>query len=104
MRTVPRLIPLTLAASLLSCQDGQSPTSTDPSSPSETKPLAEVTRTRFFHDAGFIHTIPESNVTFTIGIVTPLSDLAFCGGSVEEFESDLRGTNQVVTTPRAPST
>jgi len=101
MRTVLPLGPLTLAASLLGCQDGNGPNN-DPSPTSVGSPSAEVSRTRFFHDGGFLHTIPESNVTFTIGIVTPIADLAFCGGSVEEFESDIRGINQVVGTPPGP--
>jgi hypothetical protein len=101
MRTLLPVGPLTLAASLLGCQDGNGPNN-DPSPTSVGRPSAEVFRTRFFHDAAFIHTIPENNVTFTIGLVTPIADLTICGGSVEEFESDLRGTNQVVVTPPGP--
>ena len=101
MRTVLPLAPLTFAVLLLSCQDETGPNN-DPDLPSVSKPSAGVSRTRFFHDAAFIHTIPESNVTFTIGLVTPLADLDICGGSAEVFESDLRGHNQVVSTPPGP--
>jgi hypothetical protein len=101
MRTVPSLAPLTLAVLLLGCQDEAGPgDDVTPSSPG--KPVAEVFRTRFFHDAAFIHTIPESNVTFTIGLVTPLAELDICGGPAGVFESDLRGRNQIVTTPPGP--
>lgn len=98
MRTALPLVPLTLSALLLSCQDGNGP-SADPSPPSVGKPLAEVFRTRFFHDGVFIHTGP--GFTFTIGLVTPIADLTECGGS-EEFVSDVRATNQVVVTPAGP--
>lgn len=98
MRTVLHLAPLTLAVLLLSCQDGNGPNS-DPSPPSVGKPLAEVFRTRFFHDGVFIHTGP--GFTFTIGLVTPVADLTECGGSVE-FVSDVIATNQVVVTPAGP--
>lgn len=98
MRTVQPLVPLTLAVLLLSCQDGNGP-NTDPSPPSPGKPLAEVVRTRFFHDGVFIHTGP--GFTFTIGLVTPVADLTECGGSVE-FVSDVIATNQVVVTPPGP--
>jgi hypothetical protein len=64
-------------------------------------PSAEVFRTFFFHDGAFFHIIPEHNVTFTIGQVTPMGDLTDCGGS-EQFESDVRSFNQVVETPSGP--
>ena len=64
-------------------------------------PSADVFRTQFFHDGAFVHIIPEHNVTFTIGEVTPIADQIACGGT-EEFESDVRATSQVVETPAGP--
>jgi hypothetical protein len=64
-------------------------------------PSAEVFRTFFFHDGAFFHIIPDHNVTFTIGQVTPMGDLTDCGGT-EQFESDVRSFNQVVETTSGP--
>jgi hypothetical protein len=99
MRTARPVVPLTLAVFLLSCQDSNGP-NTDLSSVSSEQPLAaEVFRTRF--DDGFLlHFTPE--VTFTVGLVSPLADLPECGGTGENFESDMRGFDQVVVTPPGP--
>ena len=57
-----------------------------------------VDRTRF-SDGALVHITPE--VTFTVGLVTPLEDLPECGGT-GEFESDMRGFDQIVSTPPGP--
>jgi len=58
-----------------------------------------VFRTRF--DDGFlVHITPE--VTFTVGLVSPLADLSECGGTDGNYENDIRGFDQVVVTPPGP--
>jgi len=61
---------------------------------------AEVFRFRFFQDGFLLHITPE--VTFTVGLASPLEDLPECGGTGENFESDIRGFDQVVFTPPGP--
>jgi hypothetical protein len=99
MRALRTVIPLAFTSLLLSCQDGNGP-STEPTAPPPV-PSADVFRTRFFHDGVFVHTIPDHNVTFTIGLITPIGDITECGGS-GEFVSDIIATNQVVVTPAGP--
>ena len=99
MHPARRVVPLTLTAFVLGCQDGNGPTTTE-IAPSGRQPLAsEVFRTRF-DDGALVHITPE--VTFTVGLVTPLEDLVECGGTEEFFESDVRGFDQVVVTPPGP--
>jgi hypothetical protein len=101
MRPLRTVVPLVLAVMLLSCQDGNGP-NPERLAPFASPPLADVIRTRFFHDGFFVHTIPEHSVTFTIGLVDPLSDLPECGGSGAEVATDVRATDQIVTTPAGP--
>jgi hypothetical protein len=64
-------------------------------------PSAEVFRDQFFHDAALVHIIPEHNLTFTVGLITPIGDLLECGGT-EEFLSDVVTRIQHVETPQGP--
>jgi hypothetical protein len=64
-------------------------------------PSAEVFRTQFFHDGNLVHIMPDHNLTFTVGEVTPIGDQLFCGGT-EEYVSDVQAFSQVVETPRGP--
>ncbi len=98
MHTGRPVVPLMLAVFLLSCQDSNAPT-TDLSSVSPDQPLAsEVFRTRF-SDGFLVHITPE--VTFTVGVVSPLAELPECGGS-GDLEFDMKGFDQVVLTPPGP--
>jgi hypothetical protein len=64
-------------------------------------PSAEVFRTVFFNENNLVHIIPEYNLTFTVGEVTPLADQLFCGGT-EEYVSDVQARIQSVETPKGP--
>jgi hypothetical protein len=98
MHPARRVVPITLAVFVLGCQDGNGPTTAE-SAPLAAQPLAaEVFRTRF--DEGFlVHFTPE--VTFTVGIVSPLENLPECGGT-GDVEFDMRGFDQIVLTPPGP--
>jgi hypothetical protein len=99
MQPARRVVPLTLAVFVLGCQDGNGPTTAE-SAPVAGQPLAaQVDRTRFFEDGFLVHITPE--VTFTVGLVSPLEDLPECGGT-GLIESDIRGFDQVVVTPPGP--
>ena len=99
MLTARHIAPLTLAVLLLSCQDGNGPNPESAGHPA-ILPSAEVFRVRFFHDGFLLHFTPE--VTFTVGLVSPLEDLPECGGTGEIVETDIRGFDQVVVTPPGP--
>jgi hypothetical protein len=60
---------------------------------------AAVFRTSF-SDGFLVHITPE--VTFTVGLVSPLGDLPECGGTGENIEGDIRGFDQIVVTPPGP--
>ncbi len=100
MHPARRVVPLTLAVFVLGCQDGNGPTPAE-SAPVAGHPLAAqiVDRGRI-DDGTLVHFTPE--VTFTVGLVTPIEDLAECGGTVEVFESDVRGFDQKIFTPPGP--
>jgi hypothetical protein len=102
MHPARRVVPLTLAVFVLGCQDGNGPTTAE-SAPLAGQPLAAqiVDRTRFSPGDGFlVHITPE--VTFTVGLVGPVSALPECGGTGEIVESDIRGFDQIVFTPPGP--
>jgi hypothetical protein len=99
MHRARRAVPLTLAVFVLGCQEGNGPTPPE-SAPSGGQSLAaEVVRTRFT-DGFLVHITPE--VTFTVGLVDPLTALPECGGTGEIVESDMRGFDQIVNTPPGP--
>jgi hypothetical protein len=88
---------------LLGCSDRNGlPTDQGAGKPAE-KPsfAAEVNRIRLTGlDAFLLHVTPE--VTFTVGLVSPLEDLPDCGGTGENFVSDIKGLSQLVATPPGP--
>jgi hypothetical protein len=94
-----RFVPLTLAVLVLSCQDGSGPTTSERATSAGPSLAAEVVRTRLT-DGFLVHVTPE--VTFTVGLVDPLSALPECGGTGEIVESDMRGFDQIVSTPPGP--
>lgn len=97
MRAAPLVVPLAFAALLVSCQDGHDTSANDPLGPSSVQPSHDVDRSRL--EGGFLtHIIPPRNITFTIGLVSPIDDLPECGGS-EELVFDAKGVHQEVTTP-----
>lgn len=100
MHPARRVVPFTLAVFVLGCQDGNGPTTAE-SAPVAGHPLAAqiVDRTRFF-DGFLVHITPE--VTFTVGLVDPLSALPECGGTGEIVETDTRGFDQIAFTPPGP--
>ena len=98
MRITP-VIPLTLAALLVSCQNANE-SNTDTLAPSSISPSI-VSRERI-EGGTLVHTIPEHGISMTVGLLTPVEDLAECGGTVTEFESDAKIFNQEVHTPAGP--
>lgn len=48
----------------------------------------------------FVHWNPDLDYTFTLGLVTPVADLAFCGGSVRPAVVDANWTTQLVRGPK----
>jgi hypothetical protein len=100
MHVARRVVPLTLAVFILGCQDGNGPNTAE-SAPLAEQPLAAqiVDRTRI-SDGFLVHITPE--VTFTVGLVDPLSALPECGGTGEIVETDIRGFDQIVFTPPGP--
>lgn len=94
------VVPLTLAALLASCQDSDD-TKSDLLAPSSAPPASEVFRERI-EGGTLIHTIPEHGISMTVGLLTPVEDLAECGGTVTEFESDAQIFSQEVHTPAGP--
>ena len=99
MRITPVAVPLALAALLVSCQDATE-SNTDTLAPSSISPSI-VFRDRI-EGGTLIHTIPEHGISMTVGLLTPVGDLAECGGTVTEFESDAQIFNQEVHTPAGP--
>ena len=93
-------LPLTLAAFLVSCREANEP-NTDPLAPASIQPSSIVFRDRV-EGGTLIHTIPEHGITMTVGLLTPIEDLAECGGTVTEFESDAQIFSQEVHTPAGP--
>jgi hypothetical protein len=90
-------------ALLLGCSDRNGlPTDQAAGNPAE-KPsfAAEVDRIRLTGlDAWLLHVTPE--VTFTVGLVSPIADFPDCGGTGENFVSDIKGLSQLVATPPGP--
>jgi len=83
---------------LVSCQDESK---TDPVAPSSTPSFSIVSRDRI-EGGTLVHTFPDHGISMTVGLLTPVEDLAECGGPVTEFESDARGLDQEVHTPAGP--
>jgi hypothetical protein len=96
---IASVVPLALAALLVSCQDANE-SNTDPVAPSSISPSI-VSRDRI-EGGTLIHTIPEHGISMTVGLLTPVGDLAECGGTVTEFESDAQIFSQEVHTPAGP--
>jgi hypothetical protein len=94
------VVPLTLAALLVSCQDSDD-TKSDLLAPSSAPLASEVFRERI-EGGTLIHTMPEHGISMTVGLLTPIEDLADCGGTVTAFESDAKIFNQEVHTPAGP--
>jgi hypothetical protein len=93
------VVPLTLAALLVSCQDSLD-SHADSLAPSAIPPSLDVSRERI-EGGFFFHVIPERGITLTVGLLTPVADLEECGGT-ELGESDAKGVNQEVQTPAGP--
>jgi hypothetical protein len=100
MRITPVAVPLALAALLVSCQDATE-SNTDTLAPASIPPSSFVVRDRIVGGT-LIHTIPEHGISMTVGLLTPVGDLAECGGTVTEFESDAQIFSQEVHTPAGP--
>jgi hypothetical protein len=97
---IASVVPLPLAALVLSCQDANE-SNTDTLAPSSTPSFSIVSRDRI-EGGTLIHVIPEHGITMTVGLLTPIADLAECGGTVTEFESDAKIFSQEVHTPAGP--
>jgi hypothetical protein len=100
MRFTPA-VPLTLAALLVSCQDANE-SNTDTLAPSSIAPSSSIVSRDRVEGGTLVHTIPEHGITMTVGLLTPVEDLAECGGTVTEFESDAQIFSQEVHTPAGP--
>jgi hypothetical protein len=96
------IVPLTLAVLALSCQESNGPSAVESEPSARPSLAAEVARDRFtgLGDVWLLHVTPE--VTFTVGLVSPIADFPDCGGTGENFESDLTGFSQLVATPPGP--
>ena len=96
------VVPLTLAVFVLSCQDGNGPSPVESTPAAKPSLAAEVDRIRFtgLDEAWLLHVTPE--LTFTVGLVSPIADFPDCGGTGENFVSDLQGFSQLVATPPGP--
>lgn len=46
---------------------------------------------------------PSLGFAFTIGLVTPIDDLAECGGTTTQFVSNIKDLGQRVSTPPGPN-
>jgi hypothetical protein len=101
VRITPVAVPLTLAALLVSCQDANE-SNTDILAPSSIPPSSSIVLRDRIEGGTLIHTIPEHGISMTVGLLTPVADLAECGGTVTEFESDAQIFSQEVHTPAGP--
>jgi hypothetical protein len=99
MHPARRVVPLTLAVLVLGCQDGNGPTTAE-SAPLAEQPLASEVFRNDLSDGFLVHITPE--VTFTVGLVSPIEDLPECDGTFDLVETDSRGFNQLVETPPGP--
>jgi hypothetical protein len=100
MRTVATL-PLALAAFLLACDDPTGSTAGDPAALPRPSLGAEISR--FDLSDGFLlHTIPDLGITFTLGLVDPVTALPECGGEPRLISTDTRGSDLNVFLPPGP--
>jgi hypothetical protein len=102
MRTAATLS-LTLASVvLLACDDPTGSTSAgDPAALPRPSLGAEITRFDF-SDGFLLHTIPDLGITFTLGLVDPVTALPECGGEPTLIATDTRGTDLNVFLPPGP--
>jgi hypothetical protein len=101
MRTLGTLT-LALSASLLACAE---PTESNPAGdrPAVPAPSLRAEISRFDPSDGFLlHTIPDLGITFTLGLVEPLSELQECGGPPAFIRTDTRGAGLTVVLPPGP--
>lgn len=101
MRTVTTLT-LALSASLLACAE---PTESNPvgDRPVPPPPSMRAEISRFDLSDGFLlHTIPDLGITFTLGLVDPVSALPECGGEPTLIATDTRGVDLNVFLPKGP--
>jgi hypothetical protein len=85
----------------VSCQDANE-SNTDTLAPSSIAPSSSIVSRDRVEGGTLVHTIPEHGITMTVGLLTPVEDLAECGGTVTEFESDAQIFSQEVHTPAGP--
>jgi len=99
MYRVRLALPLALAT-LLACQPDDDPSAaTDPVSPATLAPSLGAIVLKIPNDYFLIlDADPARNYTTTFGLVSPVSDLAACGGSGPEV-FDGGGTTRIVATP-----
>ena len=99
MYSVRLALPLALAT-LLACQPDDDPSAaTDPVSPATLAPSLGAVVLQIPNDYFLIlDADPARNYTTTFGLVSPVSDLAACGGSGPEV-FDGGGTTRIVATP-----
>ena len=98
---IASVVPLTFAALVMSCQDPND-SNTDTLAPSSIRPSSSIVSRDRIEGGTLVHTIPEHGISMTVGLLTPVEDLAECGGTVTEFESDAQIFSQEVHTPAGP--
>lgn len=97
------LLPTTFAAALVSCLSYDGPTATDdPLAPSSTVSSPSFAATVSRTDVPFFHlSNPDTDRSLTLGLVSPISELADCGGTGVPV-TDGNGTHQEVQTSAGP--
>jgi hypothetical protein len=103
MRALTPALTLALAVVLGGCDDPAR--STSPSGPA---PAFSPSVSRFDLSDGYLtHISPPLGISFTLGLLTDVDDLADCGGDEgtpnNPVETDTRGFSQDVSTPAGPN-